>query len=135
MRISAWSSDVCSSDLFRKRHARGAWWPLLSTWPQGEQRNSDRPATGTRAGRLTVFSTDKPLVQRVIRVMNGVHDLRPVGAGECETAMYGVEVAAEHEEQAEKKRHALPYGYGPLPASSFVCLHHNPVQQIGRAHV
>src|SRR3546814_2932604 len=44
--------------------------------------------------------------------------------------MYGLEVAAEHEGQAEKKRHALPYGYGPLPASSFVCLHHNPVQHL-----
>src|SRR3546814_15634204 len=73
MRISDWSSDVCSSDLSPSEAGRGCTHPPGGTHPHSME---DRPRSSTRsAGRRRACSSSSPRLRR----WNGGCHRRPDG--------------------------------------------------------
>src|SRR3546814_1327072 len=114
MRISDWSSDVCSSDLCRSTGASWSWsavtgwkrWPGPSCGTSGLGDAAPRPALGTSDGRTT-----RPAPARLIQV-----NMPPPATGEDGAPVWGERVMEPKSVQITRR---LWWGLGALLVVSF----------------
>src|SRR3546814_6351464 len=80
MRISDWSSDVCSSDLsLRGPEHSAAWCDEIAKWPQGEAAWDNLMLTKRIGDRPRVVATTTPRGVPLVRRLMGEKGVEPTG--------------------------------------------------------